>query len=124
MGKKVLVVDDDQSLLKLIESAFKSKGYEVVSLSKGNDAMNYLKDESNVNSLSLLVLDRMLPDIEGVEILKFFYEKYQGKVPVIILSSLSSEKDVMEGLSKGATDYLTKPFNVEVLLQKAEKITR
>lgn len=119
-----MLVDDDNNLLRLLEATFKSKGYEVQSFAKGAEAKAFLENEANVNTLSLLVLDRMLPDIDGVEILKFFFSKYQGKVPVIILSSLSSEKDVMEGLGKGATDYLTKPFNASVLLQKAEKLMK
>ena len=124
MGKRILIVDDDQNLLRLLQASFKSKGFEVDALSSGVETMNYLKDEGKVNSLSLIVLDRILPDFDGTEILRVFNEKYAGRVPVIILSSLSSEKDVMEGLSKGAHDYLTKPFNAEVLLHKAEQMMK
>ena len=124
MAAKIFVVDDDESLLRLLMSAFKSKGYEVVSIKNGHEAIEYLKKENEVNSLSLLVLDRILPDMDGIEILRFFSEKYQKKLPVIILSSLSAQKDVLEGLKLGATDYLPKPFNIDVLLQKVEHMIK
>lgn len=124
MGSKVFIVDDDMNLIRLLESAFKSRGYEVKAFSTGKDAMAFLQDEAQLKSFNLFILDRMLGDIEGIEILKFIASKYQGGVPAIILSALSSEKDVLEGLTKGAADYLTKPFNIDVLMQKAEQIKK
>jgi DNA-binding response OmpR family regulator len=119
---KLVIVDDDEDLMRLLNATFQSQGFEVHGFLNGKDAIAYLTDESNIASLRLLILDRMLPDMDGVEILRFFQEKYQGKVPVLILSALSAEKDVLEGLQKGAIDYIAKPFSINILLQKSRQL--
>ncbi len=122
MGNKILIVDDDEDLLRLLTTAFKSQGFEVEGITSGKGAIAYLTNEGNVKSLCLLILDRMLPEMDGLEILRFFLEKYKSKVPILILSSLSSEKDTLEGLQKGAVDYVAKPFSINILIQKARKL--
>lgn len=119
---KILIVDDDENLMRLLIAAFRAKGHEVQGISNGSEARSYLENDANALSLNLLILDRMLGDMDGVEILRFFRDKYGKKVPVLILSTLSSEKDVVEGLERGAGDYLSKPFSVDVLVRKAEKL--
>lgn len=119
MAGKVLIVDDDADLMRLLVAGFKAKGFEVKSFLKGKEALSYLQNETEAKSLSLLILDRILPDMDGIEILRFFIEKYKGIVPVLILSTLSAEKDVLEGLKKGAVDYVSKPFSLPILMQKA-----
>lgn len=118
---KIIAVDDDPNVIALLVSTFKSKGHEVQTFNKGRDALAFLERESNAKSCNLLILDRMIGDIDGVEILRIFREKYGPSTPVIILSSLSAEKDVLEGLSKGAMDYVSKPFSIDVLIQKASQ---
>lgn len=120
MGKnKVIIVDDDASLLELLVSAFQAKGFEVHGINNGTEALDYLLEEKNIETACLIILDRILPDMEGLEILKKFQEKFSGRVPVLILSLLSSEKDVLAGFKEGAIDYVTKPFNLSILMQKA-----
>ena len=120
--QRVVIVDDDEDLLRLLLASFKSEGFETTGISNGKEALSYLMDEKNVEGLNLLILDRMLPDMDGMEILKQFKDKYQSKVPVLILSVLSADKDVMEGLKKGAVDYISKPFNLKILIQKARSL--
>lgn len=122
MGNKILIVDDDEDLLRLLSAAFKSQGFEVEGFVNGKAAIGFLSNEKNIESLCLLILDRMLPDMDGLDILRFFVEKYKSKLPILILSVLSSEKDTLEGLQKGAVDYVAKPFSVNILLQKARKL--
>lgn len=124
MANKVVIVDDDEDLMRLLIATFESQGYEVKGIGTGKEAIAYLREESHVKSLSLLILDRILPDMDGIEILRFFIEKYDGLVPVLILSTLSAEKDVLEGLKKGAVDYVSKPFSVNILIQKARKLIK
>lgn len=122
--KKVVIVDDDEDLLRLVASSFRAQGHEVVELKSGHEARDYLYKEENAKSISLLVLDRLLPDTDGIEILRELQEKKLVQFPVLILSSLSSEKDVLEGLSKGAVDYISKPFNMKILMQKAAQLIK
>lgn len=122
MEGKVVIVDDDEDLLRLLIASFKSKGFEVESFTTGKAAVSFLSNEKNLEGVRLLILDRMLPDMDGIDILRFFRGKYDDKIPVLILSVLSSEKDTLEGLQKGAVDYMAKPFSVSILLQKARKL--
>jgi len=122
MGNKILAVDDDQDLLHLIATTLKSQNFEVETIANGREAIAYLSDQANAEKIGLLILDRMLPDMDGLDILKFVLEKYPNKIAVLILSALSSEKDTLEGLKRGAVDYMTKPFSINVLLQKAKQL--
>lgn len=121
---KIIIVDDDEDLLKLLASSFKSKGFEVKTLANGKDGLDYLLSEKNLKEASLIILDRMLPDMDGLDILKALKEKTDLKVPVLILSVLSSEKDVLAGLKKGAIDYVAKPFSLPVFMQKAMSLMK
>ena len=112
---KVIIVDDDEDLLRLLVFAFKEKGFEPSTLSTGKEALSYLMREENTKDAVLLILDRILPDMEGLDILK----QFKPKIPVLILSALSSEKDVLAGLKLGAVDYIPKPFSLPILMQKA-----
>ncbi|MBF8263781.1 MAG: response regulator with CheY-like receiver domain and winged-helix DNA-binding domain [Parachlamydiales bacterium] len=118
----IVIVDDDEDLLRLLSSLFKSQGYKVEEFKNGKDALAYLLDEKNIPAMNLLILDRVLPDMDGIEILTQFRKKFPKEVPVLILSVLSAEKDMMEGLKKGAIDYMGKPFSIPVLMQKVQKL--
>jgi DNA-binding response OmpR family regulator len=119
---KVVIVDDDEDLLRLLISLFKSEGFEVQGFKTGKEALVYLLNETNISTMCLLILDRILPDMDGIEILKLFRSKYHDPIPILILSVLSAEKDVMQGLQQGAVDYMAKPFSIPILLQKARKL--
>lgn len=116
---KVILVDDDEDLLRLLVFAFQGKGFEVKALTRGKEALDYLLEEKNLESVCILVLDRVLPDMDGLEILQKFRAQSSQPIPVLILSSLSAEKDVLEGLKQGAIDYVSKPFSLPILMQKA-----
>jgi DNA-binding response OmpR family regulator len=116
---KIIIVDDDEDLLKLLATSFKAQGFDVKTFATGKEGMSYLLIEKNLKEASLIILDRMLPDMDGLDILKTLHEKTSLKVPVLILSILSSEKDVLSGLKKGAVDYVSKPFSLPIFMQKA-----
>lgn len=115
----IVIVEDDEDLLKMLIFSFKAEGFNVKGFITGKEAADYLLDEKNLPSLSLIILDRLLPDMDGVEILRQFTEKFPQSVPVMILSALSGERDVLTGIREGAVEYITKPFSLQILLQKA-----
>lgn len=117
--KRVLLVDDDEDLLRIVSFYFKGRGFETKEVTTGAEALSYIADEKNMERVALVVLDRLLPDADGLDILAKIREKYKSKVPVLILSVLGADKDVLEGLKKGALDYVGKPFNPDILMQKA-----
>ncbi len=120
---KIVIVDDDDDLLKLMIYLFEAQEFDVISLSSGKEALAYFSDEAKIKSIDLLILDRMLPDLDGLEILKKLEKMYPKKTPIVLfLSVLGAEKDVLKGLEAGAVDYLTKPFNLDVLLDKARSL--
>lgn len=117
--RKIVIVDDDEDIIHLLSYELKNLGVEVQSFANGKEALDFLLNEKNLTDVSLLILDRVLPDMDGLEILRQFYHAFPKKIPVLILSMLASEKDILNGLKTGAIDYVAKPFSVYLLLQKA-----
>jgi DNA-binding response OmpR family regulator len=118
----IVVIDDDRDLLKLMKTAFEARGFDVTAIATGKQALDYLLDEKMMQAVALVILDRILPDIEGLEILRQFSLQNRGKIPVIILSVLASEKDILLGYQAGAIEYITKPFNLSTLVETANTL--
>jgi len=118
IGKeKIVVIDDDEAVLSLLSSAFTSKGFNVKCINNGKEALKYLLDEQNVSTTSLIILDRLLADMDGVQILRKFTEKFPEHVPVLVVSILSP--DVLIELKPGKVEYVKKPFSLAILMEKA-----
>lgn len=111
MSKKVLVVDDDPYILMSLEFLMKKSGYEVMVARNGKEAMDLLKDLPE-----LVILDIMMPDVDGYEICKHIKSNNNLKnTKVVFLSAKSSEADIKKGLALGASLYITKPFSTREL---------
>lgn len=78
--KTIIIVDDDDDLMRLLVAAFRAKGVEVHPIKNGAEAVSYLMNEDNVKAASLLILDRVLPDMDGLDILHKFREKSKVKL--------------------------------------------
>ncbi|MCI8405326.1 MAG: VanR-ABDEGLN family response regulator transcription factor [Clostridia bacterium] len=105
MPEKILVVDDEKEIADLIELYLKNDGYTVYKFYNGTDALKCVENEE----LNLAILDIMLPDIDGFHICQKIREKYF--YPVIMLTAKTDDRDKIMGLTIGADDYITKPFN-------------
>ena len=105
MGEKILVVDDEKEIADLIEVYLKNDGYTVYKYYNGTDALRCIEE----TELDLAILDIMLPDIDGFRICQKIREKYF--YPVIMLTAKVEDGDKIMGLTLGADDYITKPFN-------------
>ncbi len=106
----ILVVEDDRALNALICTFLAEQGYRTVAVESGTEAMARLLNEPP----DLVVLDRMLPGMDGLEVCSRAREFFKG--PVIMLTALGDDMDEVEGLESGADDYLVKPVNPRVLL--------
>ena len=117
----IYVVEDDLSILKLIEYVLKTKGYEIETFENGEDFFLELEKKSP----DLILLDIMLPDISGMEILEEIKNnnKY-STIPVMMLTAKDSEIDVVTALDNGADDYMKKPFSVLELLSRVNALLR
>ncbi|KPJ84745.1 MAG: chemotaxis protein CheY [Spirochaetes bacterium DG_61] len=118
MEMKALVIDDDEKLQKLLKEYLEGFGFSVVSLLEGQDAVNYIGELSP----HIVILDIMLPDGDGIEVLKEIRRSFS--VPVIMLTARGEDTDRIIGLELGADDYLPKPFNPRELLARIKAVLR
>lgn len=116
---RILLVEDDEKLLQLLAFQLKQEGYQVDCCSNGGDAMYYISQ----NAHDIILLDRMLPEMDGLTILKKTRESGIA-IPVIMLTALGQLQDKIDGLDTGADDYLVKPFAFEELLARIRCIKR
>lgn len=116
--KKVLVVDDEVKILEVIKSFLESKGYAVYTAENGRQAFSIFEKET----ISLVILDLMLPDIPGEEICMSL--RHKSRVPIIMLTAKAEEESVLRGLGIGADDYMKKPFSLKELSARIDTIIR
>jgi DNA-binding response OmpR family regulator len=116
--KNILAVDDEPKILEAVSAFLKSRGYGVFTAANGRDALRIFERES----IALVILDLMLPDISGEEICRRI--RATSRVPVIMLTAKTEERDVLKGLGTGADDYMTKPFSLKELAARAEAVLR
>jgi len=117
--KNVLIVEDNPAMLRGLEDNFASKGYYVKTAIDGQQGLNTALAERP----DLIILDIMLPKINGYEVCSLIREKSLD-MPIIMLTAKDEESDVLLGLNLGADDYVTKPFSIKVLLARAEAFLR
>jgi two-component system alkaline phosphatase synthesis response regulator PhoP len=119
MGKKVLVVDDENSILTLLQYNLQQAGYEVVTGMDGEEAINLTLTENP----DLIVLDLMLPKMDGLEVCKQLRQQ-KNFTPILMLTAKDDEFDKVLGLELGADDYMTKPFSPREVVARVKAILR
>lgn len=124
--QRVLVVEDEDLIREMIVLALSDEGYEVMTATDGNTALELLKNMANShpeNMVDLVILDLMLPQVNGLDICRLL--RYQGNiVPILIVSAKGTETDRVLGLEVGADDYLTKPFSMRELVARCRALIR
>ncbi len=116
---KILIADDEARMRKLVGDFLKKKDYEVVEAENGEKAVDLFFDDQNI---SLVILDVMMPVMNGWEALKEI--RQYSKVPVIVLTAKSEEKDELQSFDLGADEYISKPFSPNVLVARVDAILR
>src|SRR5512142_1258150 len=115
---KILVIDDEPHLVKLVRSNLEAQHYKVISAMDGPSGLAMVEKEGP----DLIILDIMLPGMDGFEVLQKIREF--SVVPVVLLTAKDQEVDVVRGLKLGADDYIRKPFSVHELLARVEAVLR
>jgi len=115
---KVLVIDDEPPIRKLLRTGLSTQGYDVLEASNGKGALEQLSQNP-----ALIILDLGLPDIQGHELLRMIRSRNDG-VPIVVLSSRGDEAGKVQALDLGADDYLTKPFGMDELLARMRAALR
>ena len=119
MAKKILAVDDEKHILRLVQINLEKAGYEVVTGTNGREAVEMVRSEKP----QLVVMDVMMPEMDGFEALKLLKaDPETADVPVIMLTAKAQDADVFHGWQSGADLYLTKPFNPMELLTFVKRI--
>jgi len=119
MSKKVLVVDDEQSIVTLLQYNLEQAGYYVLTANDGQTALELgLKEE-----LDLIILDLMLPKLDGIEVCKHLRQQHV-QTPILMLTAKDDEFDKVLGLELGADDYMTKPFSPREVVARVKAILR
>jgi len=115
--KKILVVDDEVDLVETIRFPLEAEGFNVLVAYNGEDALNQARTENP----DLILLDIMLPKLDGYKVCRLlkFDERYRN-IPIIMLTARVQEKDKTIGMETGADEYITKPFDMDKLLEKVK----
>ncbi|MCB2179983.1 response regulator transcription factor [bacterium] len=118
MNKTILTVDDEPRFIRLIEANLKSAGYDVLTAANGPEALDVIVNQSP----NLVLLDVMMPEMDGFEVVDRIREF--SNLPVIMLTAKGEESDRVEGLNRGADDYIVKPFSATELLARVNAVLR
>lgn len=118
MGKKkVLIVDDEPNILKLVTFILKSNGYDTIEASSGIECL----EKAETEKPDIIILDVMMPEMDGFEAAKKVKSNpITRHIPILMLSSKAQFEDKMTGIDSGAMDYITKPFDKQELLEKVK----
>lgn len=118
--ERILIVDDEPSVVEVVSLYLKREGYEAFTAHNGRDALRLIREQQP----TLVVLDLMLPEVDGLEIIRRLRDDYGEDVPVIVLSARRQETDRIYGLELGADDYVTKPFSPAELVARVNAVLR
>jgi DNA-binding response OmpR family regulator len=120
-AKKILIVEDEKDILQLVKLYLDKEGFRTVTATTGTDGLKCVKQEKP----DLIVLDLMLPEIDGLEVCKRLRSSPEtAMVPIIMLTAKAEESDTVIGLELGADDYVTKPFSPKALVARVKALFR
>ena len=117
--KRVLVCEDNETVIKVIEYKLRNEGYQIDIAKDGNSAINILRDGI---SYDLILTDLLMPFASGLELINFIRNELKSNVPIIVLSALVQEETILEALNLGADDYITKPFSPNELSLRVKRL--
>jgi two-component system response regulator MprA len=118
MNERILIIEDDQAILKVIQRGLSYEGYTVDTATDGRAGLNLARDHQP----DIVILDLMLPGMDGLEVCHRL--RTMGEVPILMLTAKDSISDRVQGLDAGADDYMVKPFNLDELLARIRALLR
>lgn len=119
MAKKILVVDDEPSIVTLLSFNLKKAGFEVITAGRGTEALELIREQPP----DLVILDLMLPEMDGMDVCKKMRQDFVF-IPILMLTARDDELDKILGLELGADDYMTKPFSPREVIARVKAILR
>ena len=123
--QKILIVEDEKDISEILEVQLCNAGYDVKLIPDGTQALEFIQKPDTAHQIDLFLLDRMLPGTSGLEICKFLRMfKATKSHPILMLTAMTRPEDIVEGLDAGADDYITKPFDTDILLARVRSLLR
>ncbi len=123
MNANILIVEDEKDISDILSVQLQNKGHNVEVIADGSEALERIQNQNS--STDLYILDRMLPGTSGLEICKFLRMFRQTKNrPILMLTAMTRPEDIVEGLDAGADDYITKPFDTNILMARVRALLR
>lgn len=121
MAERILIVDDEPDILELVRYNLDQAGYKTSCVTSGEEALKVTRSAPP----DLIVLDLMLPGIDGLDVCRILKADDEAKtIPILMLSARGEESDIIKGLELGAEDYITKPFSPRVLVARVKAVSR
>ena len=118
MAKRILIIEDEQAIQKILTEPLTFAGYKVTTASDGLEGINTFHSQV----FDLIILDIMLPKIDGYAVCEMI--RQESKIPIILLTALDTEDDQIKGFDLLADDYITKPFSIKLVLKRVEALLR
>jgi two-component system alkaline phosphatase synthesis response regulator PhoP len=119
--EKILIVDDEEDILELLKFKLSKEGYQVTGAASGEEALRCVRSETP----DLIVLDLMLPGIDGIEVARELKHDFDTKnIPIVMVTAKGEEADIVTGLELGADDYITTPFSPRILIARVKAVLR
>lgn len=118
MDKKILIIEDEAAIQKILSEPLTCAGYKVTAASDGLEGINTFHEQD----FDLILLDIMLPKIDGYIVCEMI--RQESQIPIILLTALDTEDDQIKGFDKLADDYITKPFSIKLVLKRVEALLR
>ena len=115
-NKTILLAEDEPTIARVVKSYFEHDGYNVYHATNGEEALNLFKEVK----FDLLIVDIMMPKVNGFEVIKVI--RASSDVPIVVMTALQSEEDILRGYSLHIDDYITKPFNPKILIAKVNNL--
>src|SRR5574344_997240 len=116
---RILVVDDEEDICEILKYNLVQSGYEVDTVSSAEDAIPMLK-----NPYHIILLDIMMAGMSGTTMARLLREDYNIKIPIVFISALDTEPDILKGFSIGADDYISKPFSIKQVIARVGAVLR
>lgn len=119
--EQILIIDDEEETAFIVNSALTSKNYDVHMAFSSAQGLDVLRS----TNIDLIILDQMLPDVDGLSLCKLLKNSSTANnIPIVMLTARNSSSDIIKGLSLGADDYVTKPFDLDVLIARIKNVLR
>ena len=118
---RMLICDDDSMTLRILEFQFKKDGFEVLKAVTGKKAQKILAENSDID---VLVTDVYMPSMNGLELLTYVRKTLGSNIPIVVVSRVSIEENILNAFELGANEYLTKPFDLENLSNKVKNLLK